>query len=80
MSSKAPRDLKFKMQIPGQTHAPWPWSKSIKTPRARPYSPRHLALAQLSLAELTGTDYTIIRNIFVFTTNSNLASIIKSNY
>ena len=41
MSSKAPRDLKFEMQIPGQTHAPWPWSKSIKTPRPRPYSPTH---------------------------------------
>merc|ERR1712208_178480 len=31
--------------------------------------------AQLSLAELTGTNYTIIRNIFVLTTNSNFASL-----
>merc|ERR1712030_48772 len=31
--------------------------------------------AQLSLAELTGTNYTIIRNVFVLTTNSNFASL-----
>merc|ERR1711895_355256 len=30
--------------------------------------------AQLSLSELTGTNYTIIRNVFVLTTNSNFAS------
>merc|ERR1711895_139511 len=31
--------------------------------------------AHLSLAELTGTNYTIIRNVFVLTTNSNFASL-----
>merc|ERR1712208_210682 len=31
--------------------------------------------AQLSLAELTGTNYTIIRNVFVLTTNSNFDSL-----
>merc|ERR1711895_276838 len=31
--------------------------------------------AHLSLAELTGTNYTIIINIFVLTTNSNFASL-----
>ena len=31
--------------------------------------------ALLSLAELTGTHYTIIRNVFVLTTNSNFASL-----
>ena len=29
----------------------------------------------MSLAELTGTNYTIIRNVFVLTTNSNFASL-----
>merc|ERR1712030_80383 len=39
------------------------------------YSNNNTTQAQLSLAELTGTNYTIIRNVFVLTTNSNFASV-----
>ena len=34
----------------------------------------------VSLAELTGTNFTLIINIFVFTTISNFASLIELNY
>merc|ERR1712030_128514 len=39
------------------------------------YSNNNTTQAQLSLAELTGTNYTIIRKVFVLTTNSNFASL-----
>merc|ERR1712030_288614 len=39
------------------------------------YCNNNTTQAQLSLADFTGTNYTIIRNVFVLTTNSNFASL-----
>ena len=39
------------------------------------YSNYYVTQAQLSITDLTSTYYTIVRNFFVFTTNSNFASL-----